>query len=353
MKNLTIDPEYKDLLPKQTAEERAALTESILADGCRDAIIIDENDVIIDGHNRYEICTEHGIEFQTVVKRFESREDAVIFICKNQYGRRNLSQEQRAYILGKQYEAEKKLSRGGGDRKSEIAKNQSHQNDDFEKAGKTKFKLAKEMNVGSTTVERSGNFASGVDVLSKVAPEVKETILSGKSGVTMGAVAQMTKLHEDEIKEAAQKIKEGRGKEVVQMMKEKEAEKKATKTCSRCKRALPLERFSEGRNVCKECHNETQEWSKYIGVSENASEGRREREMTQKVCDEVRNLDRTFTYDANDVAMELTAIAETFARQTRYILQNHADLVKSAPSITIAALSEAEAAIKETKEICS
>jgi hypothetical protein len=47
--------------------------------------------VLIDGHNRYEICHRLGIQFQTVRKQFESRDDAIEWIINNQFGRRNLS----------------------------------------------------------------------------------------------------------------------------------------------------------------------------------------------------------------------------------------------------------------------
>ena len=48
------------------------------------------------------------IYFSTMPLPFESREEVLAWICKNQLGRRNLTPEQKRYLLGKQYEAEKK-----------------------------------------------------------------------------------------------------------------------------------------------------------------------------------------------------------------------------------------------------
>jgi 16S rRNA G966 N2-methylase RsmD len=87
---LRIDEELHDLIPPLTAEEYRQLEENIIAEGCRDALVV-WNDTIIDGHNRYEICTQHGIEFNTVGKEFENKDVAKVWIIDNQKGRRNLT----------------------------------------------------------------------------------------------------------------------------------------------------------------------------------------------------------------------------------------------------------------------
>lgn len=59
---------------------------SLLNDGCRDALIV-WNGILVDGHNRYKICTEHQIEFHTLEKEFEDRDAAKLWIMKNQMSR--------------------------------------------------------------------------------------------------------------------------------------------------------------------------------------------------------------------------------------------------------------------------
>lgn len=97
---LIIDPEFKNLIPPLTAEEYAGLEESILQDGCRDALIV-WNHILIDGHNRYEICTRHGIPFDTVEMYFEDRDAVKLWMMKNQLARRNLNDFQRIEITHK------------------------------------------------------------------------------------------------------------------------------------------------------------------------------------------------------------------------------------------------------------
>lgn len=101
-----IDPEFKDLIRPLRRKEYLQLEENILDEGCRDPIII-WNDYIIDGINRYSICTKYSIPFNTVSKDFSSREEVIVWICKNQLGRRNITEETRKYLIGRQYESEK------------------------------------------------------------------------------------------------------------------------------------------------------------------------------------------------------------------------------------------------------
>lgn len=88
---MRIDDEFKSLIPPLLPEEYIGLEESIKEEGCRDAIIIWDG-IIIDGHNRYEICKNHNIKFRTIEKKFNDRDEAKIWILKNQFNRRNLSE---------------------------------------------------------------------------------------------------------------------------------------------------------------------------------------------------------------------------------------------------------------------
>ena len=94
---IVIDKEFQALIPPLTVEEYEGLEKSILADGCRDALVL-WGDILVDGHNRYEICTAHDVPFQTVQKDFADRNDALRWIILNQFGRRNLPAYERARL---------------------------------------------------------------------------------------------------------------------------------------------------------------------------------------------------------------------------------------------------------------
>ena len=87
---ITIDKEFKDLIPPLQKEERDRLEANIKAEGCRDPLTR-WGDILIDGHNRHEICTRLGVPFRTVSVSFPDRSHAIEWIIRNQFGRRNLS----------------------------------------------------------------------------------------------------------------------------------------------------------------------------------------------------------------------------------------------------------------------
>lgn len=94
---MKIDNEFKNLIPELAADEYRELERSILAEGCRDALVVWE-DTLIDGHNRYEICTKHGLPFDTVERVFSCRENVIEWIIRNQFARRNLPAYERARL---------------------------------------------------------------------------------------------------------------------------------------------------------------------------------------------------------------------------------------------------------------
>ena len=112
MINLKIDPEFQSQIPPLANDEFKQLEENILKEGKLISPLIVWNNTLVDGHNRYAILQKHPeIYFSTMPLRFENREEAIAWICRNQLGRRNLSPEQKRYLLGKQYEAEKKAAK--------------------------------------------------------------------------------------------------------------------------------------------------------------------------------------------------------------------------------------------------
>ena len=103
---LKIDKEFKSLIRPLSEAEYLQLEANLIADGCRDPIITWKG-FIIDGHNRYEICRKNRLPFKTQEMHFDSREEVIAWICANQLGRRNISEETRKYLIGVQYESEK------------------------------------------------------------------------------------------------------------------------------------------------------------------------------------------------------------------------------------------------------
>ncbi len=93
-----INQELKAYIDPLTPDEYASLEQSLLAEGCRDALVL-WGDVLVDGHNRYEICRKHNIEFRTVQNRsFKSMDDVRLWMIDNHLGRRSVSDYQRGVL---------------------------------------------------------------------------------------------------------------------------------------------------------------------------------------------------------------------------------------------------------------
>ena len=106
---MVIDKEFENLLPPLSEEDYKGLEESIKADGCRDPLVV-WGDTLVDGHNRYKICTQNGISYQIVKRDFPDREAVILWIISNQLNKRNLTPEQRVLIV-KKSEAIKNLKK--------------------------------------------------------------------------------------------------------------------------------------------------------------------------------------------------------------------------------------------------
>ena len=188
---LRIDPEFESQIPPLVEDEFRQLEENIVNDGVIINPLIVWNGIIVDGHNRYRILQLHPeISYTTHEKNFPDRYAVIAWICKNQLGRRNLSEEQKKYLIGMQYEAEK--ASHGGDRKSGTLKS-SGQNVHLILSEKTSERIAREHNVNERYVRRAGQFAKGVDAADEAVPGIRKEILSGKLKVKDKDIAIIAK----------------------------------------------------------------------------------------------------------------------------------------------------------------
>ncbi|HEY1132404.1 MAG TPA: plasmid replication/partition related protein [Roseateles sp.] len=96
--DIVVNEELKAYIDPLTPEEHEALERSLLAEGCRDALVL-WGDVLVDGHNRYGICRKHGLPFKTVQNpRFKSMEDVHLWMIDQHLGRRSISDFQRGVL---------------------------------------------------------------------------------------------------------------------------------------------------------------------------------------------------------------------------------------------------------------
>lgn len=209
---LKIDPEFSEKIPPLTPEEFEQLESNILAEGAVFSPIIVWNGIIVDGHNRYKIIQAHPeIRFTTHEKEFADRYEAIIWICRNQLGRRNLTDEQKKYLIGKQYEAEKAArgehSRGQTrDKTGKFHRNVQNEHYGSQVPATTREKVAKENNVTGSFVHRADQFTRGIDAADAIIPGIRNEILSGTLKVPEKAVTAITRAAPDERSQLAEDL---------------------------------------------------------------------------------------------------------------------------------------------------
>jgi hypothetical protein len=206
---LKIKEEFKKLIPPLTADEYKQLETNCIEEGIRDAIIT-WNGYIIDGHNRYKIAQDWQLNFKTISKNFDTEYDVIDWMLVNQFGRRNITLEQKTYLIGKRYENEKNKDKFKGNQftigNGQIVHNQ-----------KTSEKLAQEFSISDKQVIRNEQFAKGID---KMNDDLKNVVLQGKSSLNKQDIQIIAKAEptfiattEKQIIEKAKELKEQKAQE--------------------------------------------------------------------------------------------------------------------------------------------
>ena len=183
MINLKIDPEFQNQIPPLTDDEYKQLEENILKEGKLLSPLIVWNNTLVDGHNRYEIVQEHPeISFSTMPLPFESREEVLAWICKNQLGRRNLTPEQKKFLIGKQYSVEHRKPGGNGNNQHTAAAKKTAPEElcqidtipPTSAEASIRKQIAERNNVSESYVARSEKFMCGVEIMEQMVPGMQE-----------------------------------------------------------------------------------------------------------------------------------------------------------------------------------
>lgn len=208
MDKLIIDPEFRDKIPPLTEEEFSLLEENILSDGAVFSPLVVWDGVILDGHNRYEIIQKHPeLAYAIHEVTFDNRYEALSWICKHQLGRRNLTPQQKKYLIGQRYEAEKHLDFDCGNQYTLPPKSGVDKICPPQKRHGTRSRIAKEASMSEGYVQNASSFAKGVDAAEEVLPGIKQEILTGAIKPPETAVAAVAKAEPEERPKLAAALK--------------------------------------------------------------------------------------------------------------------------------------------------
>lgn len=195
---LEIDNEFKTLIHPLKRDEYLQLELNLTIDGCREPIIV-WNNIIIDGHNRYEICNRLHIPYAVQHMYFDSRAEAIIWICNNQLGRRNITEETRRYLIGKQYELEKVVRKNPNAYGFNQYKKRGHE--DGESFRRTAQKISAEYHVSTGAVQKYAIYCRALDSISEVDPDLSSKVLSGNCKISHENLVALSRRSPEEIRE--------------------------------------------------------------------------------------------------------------------------------------------------------
>lgn len=269
----TVLPEMAELLPPLTGEQLAALEADILKNGCYSPVIVNEDMVVIDGHNRQRLCEQHGLPYQMAVFSFENMLEAKQWALDTQKGRRNLDK----WELGKialrlkpdiEAKARENMSAGGGDQKSEDAKSGLATLPNPISPVDTRRELADAVGLGERTMGK-------VMQIDEHAPTaVKEALDSGDLSINQGynITRQIQELPEEQRDEAAaQAVELEKAKKEIQQAdaESNRRHKIAGLFCKAFERAVLLTPTEENVRIWTQCTRMTLE-----EIEDNVKEAR-------------------------------------------------------------------------------
>jgi transcriptional regulator with XRE-family HTH domain len=214
--NIIINDELRAFVDPLTDIEYAALERSLLAEGCRDALVL-WRDTLIDGHNRYEICQKHGIPFRTVHNNnFASIDDVMLWMIDNHLARRSVSDFQRGVLALKKKEIV--TSRMAEEMAKEPPKPEA---DDMDSRPPPPWNTREEV---AKAARVSANTISQIERIQKAAtPELREAVRTG--AISINAAANVAQLPEEAQKAAVA----GGRKELQQAARQVREQKMATR----------------------------------------------------------------------------------------------------------------------------
>ena len=267
----TVLPEMAELLPPLTGEQLAALEADILKNGCYSPVIVNEDMVVIDGHNRQRLCEQHGLPYQMAVFSFESMLEAKQWALDTQKGRRNLDK----------WELGKIALRLKPDIEARAKANQSAAGGDKSDQGALLTTLSEALPPVNTRKELADTVGIGEVTMGKVmqidehAPTaVKEALDSGDLSINQGynITRQVQDLPEEQREEAAAQAVEleKAKKEIRQADAESDRRHKiAGLFCKAFERAVLLTPTEENVRIWTQCTRMTPE-----EIADNAKEAR-------------------------------------------------------------------------------
>jgi len=171
---LQTNPEYERLVPPLTNDEYKQLRESIKKNGQWVPIIVNKDNVILDGYHRYRACFELRIDPRFTHQIFDSNLLEKKFVIECNLKRRHLNDFQKAELGIPLLAIEKELAKLRQGKRNDLT---SVSNDAEVKPIKATTQLSKKIGLSTRTFERAKK------VIETAPEELKERVRSGQTSI--------------------------------------------------------------------------------------------------------------------------------------------------------------------------
>lgn len=190
---LQIDPEFKRLSVPLSPEEESRLENSLFREGCREPITA-WHGCILDGHKRYEICSYEEIEFKIQEMDFPTREEAIIWVCRERMKGLPIESVMYKYLGGRRYACEKKRYQAvRKERRKLELETGIAQDAEGLPGGRVSIPLARELGINRTTIEKYGTFAENMEMIAEKDRMMFDVICQGKAAMSYAKVSHLAK----------------------------------------------------------------------------------------------------------------------------------------------------------------
>jgi hypothetical protein len=205
-----IDEKFKNFIPPLSKREYNQLEENILRDGCKSPIsVMKGTKKIIDGYNRFDICTKHGLPYDVVEIELADRDEAKLWMITNQFGQRELTPYARAelalsveYVFHKKGLKNKSIAGKIGARLKKDLSNLTKPEEMDNKSDAEKVEIEK-INTRKILAEfaeiSEGSMAKAIEIRDKATEEQKQKLRIDKT-IRIDAIYKVIKEKERETK---------------------------------------------------------------------------------------------------------------------------------------------------------
>ncbi len=197
VRELIKNPEIELLIQPITNDEYTHLEQDIVEYGCRESITI-WNNIIIDGHKRYDICCRFGVPYCTRSIPFTEICDVFSCVCMKQLHRQDLTLEYRKYIIGRLYQAETEIrarqlsppAQEGITAPARLSGNKYH----------TAMQIGLDYHISYGTVLKYSTYAASMDSIRAKEDSIFRRLLIGNPKVSHENIIELSRLPKEDLK---------------------------------------------------------------------------------------------------------------------------------------------------------